>query len=156
MEIAVRHASGTDVPELVRLYRLLEAELTALKPIWRLTEGLAEPLEQTWERLLEDPDTSGVLATVDGVPAGFLLGRSEALLPQGGDDRMAAIRLIFTEPGFRKIGVGEALIDLFITEQRAAGHRYFDAHVPPGHRIAKNFFEANGFKARHIVMHREA
>jgi hypothetical protein len=28
--------------------------------------------------------------------------------------------------------------------------------VSPGHRIAKNFFEANGFKARHIVMHHDA
>ena len=31
----------------------------------------------------------------------------------------------------------------------------FDVRVLPGHRLAKNFFEANGFSARLIVMHRD-
>ena len=38
-------------------------------------------------------------------------------------------------------------------DYRAMGHHLFDAHVLPGHRLAKNFFEAGGFSARTIVMH---
>jgi hypothetical protein len=36
---------------------------------------------------------------------------------------------------------------------RADGHRLFDAHVLPGHRLVKNFFESGGFAARSIIMH---
>jgi hypothetical protein len=40
-----------------------------------------------------------------------------------------------------------------LTEHRALGIRLFDARVLPGHRLAKNFFEAGGFSARLIIMH---
>jgi GNAT superfamily N-acetyltransferase len=91
--------------------------------------------------------------TIDGVPVGFLLGRSNPLLPQAGEERIASVRLVFTEEAARGVGVGEAMLERFMTDHRATGHRLFDAHVSPGHRIAKNFYEAHGFKARHIVMH---
>lgn len=156
MEIDVRRAVVADVPELVRLYRLLEGEMVALKKIWRLTEGLPEPLEAGIGDALTESASLAFIGTFCGVPAGFLLGRTEPLLPQAGSEQMAAIRFIFTEPEFRELGVGEAMMDRFVGECRAAGLRYFDAHVSPGHRLAKNFFESHGFKARHIVMHRGA
>jgi len=40
-----------------------------------------------------------------------------------------------------------------MASMRAEGLRLFDARVSPGHRAAKNFFEAHGFSARLIVMH---
>jgi hypothetical protein len=45
------------------------------------------------------------------------------------------------------------MIQIVLAEFRASGHRLFDARVSPGHRLAKNFFESNGFSARLIVMH---
>jgi hypothetical protein len=38
---------------------------------------------------------------------------------------------------------------------RKRGISRFDAHVLPGHRLAKNFFEAGGFSARSITMHHD-
>jgi hypothetical protein len=38
---------------------------------------------------------------------------------------------------------------------RDRGITKFDAHVLPGHRLAKNFFEAGGFAARSITMHHD-
>jgi hypothetical protein len=38
---------------------------------------------------------------------------------------------------------------------RERGITKFDAHVLPGHRLAKNFFEAGGFSARSIIMHHD-
>jgi hypothetical protein len=38
---------------------------------------------------------------------------------------------------------------------RGRGITKFDAHVLPGHRLAKNFFEAGGFSARSIIMHHD-
>jgi ribosomal protein S18 acetylase RimI-like enzyme len=156
MEVSARPAVSTDVPELVRLYRRLTDEMVALKAVWAVTEGLPEPVEEAFEEAIAAEGSWVVLGFLDEAPVGFLLGRSEALLPQAGDDRMAAVRLIYTEPEAREVGVGEALMSGFFEERRAEGYRYFDAHVSPGHRLAKNFFESNGFKARHIVMHHEA
>jgi hypothetical protein len=45
--------------------------------------------------------------------------------------------------------------DLAMEKLRERGISKFDAHVLPGHRLAKNFFEAGGFSARSIVMHHD-
>jgi hypothetical protein len=42
-----------------------------------------------------------------------------------------------------------------LAELRQRGISKFDAHVLPGHRLAKNFFESGGFSARSIVMHHD-
>ncbi len=75
------------------------------------------------------------------------------MLPQAGGRTIGAIRLIFTDPEAREVGVGEAMMELYLREARAGGIGFFDAHVAPGHRLAKNFFESHGFSARRIVMH---
>jgi ribosomal protein S18 acetylase RimI-like enzyme len=156
MEVSARPATPADIPELVRLYRRLTDEMVALKAVWAVTEGLPEPAEGAFEAALAAEGTWVSVGRLDDAPVGFLLGRSESLLPQAGGERLAAVRLLYTEPEARQVGVGEALMDGFLEARRAEGYRYFDAHVSPGHRLAKNFFEANGFKARHIVMHHEA
>jgi hypothetical protein len=46
------------------------------------------------------------------------------------------------------------MMDAFMIDARARGITLFDAHVSPGHRESKNFFESHGFTARSIVMHR--
>ena len=155
MEVSARPAVLADIPELVRLYGRLIEEMVALKAVWALTEGLPEPLEHAFEAAITAGDSWVTVGSLDGAPVGFLLGRSEALLPQAGGERVAAVRLIYTEPEAREVGIGEALMSGFLEARRAEGYRYFDAHVSPGHRLAKNFFESNGFKARHIVMHHE-
>jgi hypothetical protein len=45
--------------------------------------------------------------------------------------------------------------DAVLSHLRGRGIHRFDAHVLPGHRLAKNFFEQGGFSARHIVMHHD-
>ncbi len=153
--IDVRHASLDDLEALVRLYRLLEEEMTELSPMWPLADGLPEPVTESLERVLLDPDTTVVLGHIDDVAVGFCLAQVEDLLPQAKGERLGSIRLVFVEPEARGVGVGEALRDLVLDELRGRGIRRFDAHVLPGHRMAKNFFEAGGFSARSIVMHHE-
>ena len=67
--------------------------------------------------------------------------------------RVAAIRMVFVEQEARAVGVGEVMRDTLMEEFRSTGHQLFDSHVLPGHRLAKNFFEAGGFAARSIIMH---
>ena len=96
-----------------------------------------------------------VLGEIDDYPFGFVLARIEGLLPQAGDEVVCAIRLVFVEPDAREVSVGEVMRDLVMDAMRERGISKFDAHVLPGHRLVKNFFEAGGFSARSIVMHHD-
>lgn len=153
MQISARPATLDDLEELTRLYRALAEEMGDYHRMWSLADGLDEPIETTLAAALEDSDTLIYLGTIDDVPLGFVMARSEPLLPQAGEQRIGSIRLVFTELDARGVGVGEAMREAIMDDLRARGHDLFDAHVLPGHRLAKNFFEAGGFSARSIVMH---
>ncbi len=153
MNVAARPATSGDLDELVRLYRRLAAEMKKYHQMWEVADGFPEPVDEAFRRALDDPDTVIYLGTIDGVTLGFILGRSEPLLPQAGGERIGSIRLVFTEPEAREVGVGEAMREAILDHLRDGGHRRFDAHVLPGHRLVKNFFESGGFSARSIVMH---
>lgn len=153
MEVAARRASHEDLPTLVGLYRELEAEMTSLHPMWPLADGLAEPIDQAFKDALTDESTFVYLGTIDGLAFGFLLARIERLLPQAKGEQIGSIRLVFVEFEAREVGVGEAMRDQTLSDLRQEGITRFDAHVLPGHRLVKNFFEAGGFAARSITMH---
>ena len=153
MEVGSRRATLDDLPALVDLYRSLEKEMVFLHPMWPLADGEPEPVEESLRKALEDPTAAVYVGTIDDVPVGLLLMRIEELLPQAGGARVGAIHLVFVDHDAREIGVGETMRDQALSEHRALGIRLFDAHVLPGHRLAKNFFEAGGFAARLIVMH---
>ena len=155
LHVAARPATVSDLPELLRLYRLLQAEMEGLRGLWTEADGLPAPVEEALATAVEDPETLVYIGTADDVPFGFILGYSAELLPQAQGERMATIKLVFTEEEARGVGVGEVMRDTVVEEFRATGHRWFDAHVLPGHRLAKNFFEAGGFSARFIIMNHE-
>ena len=153
MIVAARRATAEDLPELVRLYRILAAEMREYHSMWELADGLPEPVEGALAAALDDENTAVYLGTIDGLAFGFILGRSEPLLPQAGGERIGSIRFVFTEADAREVGVGEAMRETLLQDLRDRGLRRFDAHVLPGHRLVKNFFESGGFSARTIVMH---
>lgn len=155
MEYAVtaRPAGEDDLPVLLDLYRRMEREMTALHPMWPRADGFAEPVGETIRESLEDPQALFYLGELGGYPLGFIYGRSERLLPHEGGAGIGTIRMVFVEEEARGVGIGEALRDALLGEFRRRGHTLFDSHVLPGHRLAKNFFEAGGFSARSIVMH---
>jgi ribosomal protein S18 acetylase RimI-like enzyme len=155
MRVVARPADAADVPALMRLYRGLEAEMTALHPMWPLADGLAEPVESSFESLVGDPEALVVMGDIDGYPFGFAMARIEEILPQAAGEKIGSIRLIYVEPEAREISLGEEMRDYLIDELRRRGISRFDAHVLPGHRLAKNFFEAGGFSARAIIMHHD-
>lgn len=153
MEITARAATSDDLADLHALYRGLEAEMVALHPMWPLADGLPEPVADALSAALDDPDAVLVVGTVEGIPFGFLLARVEKLLPQADGLRIGSIRLVYVDHPSREVGVGEAMLAFALAELRDKGLVRFDAHVLPGHRLVKNFFEAGGFAARSITMH---
>lgn len=155
MRVSARPATADDLPVLLELYRRLEDEMTALHPMWPLTEGLAEPVEESLAGVLEDTNADLLVGEIEGIPFGFLLARVEELLPQARGEPLGSIRLVFSDPEAREVGVAEVMRENAMARLRERGITKFDAHVLPGHRLAKNFFEAGGFSARSIVMHHD-
>ncbi len=154
-EISVRHATELDIPTVAALYRLLEAEMIPLEEMWPLADGLPEPITDSLMYELERQDSTFVVGLVEGVVFGFLIARVEPLLPQADGERVGSIRFVFVDPLVREISLGEQMRDVVMTELRTEGIARFDAHVVPGHRLVKNFFEAGGFSARSIIMHHD-
>jgi ribosomal protein S18 acetylase RimI-like enzyme len=153
MEVTARQAEAADLPVLVSLYGQLAEEMTSLHPMWPLADGLPEPIDISFSDALADQDTIVYLGMIDGYPLGFLLARVEDLLPQAKGERVGSIRMVLVDADAREVGIGESMREMALGELRARGLKRFDAHVLPGHRLVKNFFEAGGFSARSIVMH---
>ena len=155
LTVTARFATTADVAILEELYSELENEMVALKPVWRLTDGLPEPVGASLVAAIAAEDSDVIVGELDGVAVGLLIWREVDLLPQAGGEQIGVIQVIFTSPEARHVGVGEAMIDSILEAAKGRGIDLFDAVVPPGHREAKNFFESHGFKARRIVMHRD-
>ena len=155
MNVTARPATEADLDTLTRLYRSLETEMVALHAMWPVADGLDEPVRDSFATALSDPDTVVLIGEIDGYPFGFLLARVEHLLAQSDGGRVGAIRLIFVDHDAREVAVGEAMRDMALQMLRERGITRFDAHVLPGHRLVKNFFESGGFSARSIIMHHD-
>lgn len=155
MKVTARPATETDLDTLTRLYRSLETEMVALHAMWPVADGLDEPVRESFAAALSDPDTVVLIGEIDGYPFGFLLARVERLLAQSDGGRVGAIRLIFVDHDAREVAVGETMRDMALEMLRERGLTRFDAHVLPGHRLVKNFFESGGFSARSIIMHHD-
>ena len=154
LPVLARAVTNDDINVLVRLYRALEDEMTPLSHLWPLADGLAEPIDEAFRLLVDDPAVVAAIGEIDDVALGFCVARVEPMHPQADGREIGSIRLIFVDQPAREVGVGEAMLEYVLAELRARGIGTFDAHVLPGHRLVKNFFEAGGFKARSIVMSR--
>lgn len=121
--------------------------------MWRLVSGLSSLSDL--DGLVAADRAVVVIGLFDGLPFGFLIATIDQMLPAAGDEPLGSIRYVFVDPEVREVGIGEAMADLALAQLRRRGITKFDAHVLPGHRLAKNFFEQNGFSARHIIMHHD-
>lgn len=155
MKVTARRASTQDIATLEAMYRSLEGEMEALHAMWPVADGLDEPVSGSFGDALGEPDTVVIIGEIEGHPFGFLMARVERLLAQADGERVGAIRLIYVDREAREVAVGEEMREMALDILRGRGITKFDAHVLPGHRLAKNFFEAGGFSARSIIMHHD-
>jgi len=155
MRATAREANYDDLDVLESLYRSLEQEMKSLHSMWPVADGLDEPVIESFREALADHDTVIIIGEVDGYPFGFLMARVERLLAQADGQLVGAIRLIYVDQEAREVAIGEEMREMVLHILRERGITKFDAHVLPGHRLAKNFFESGGFSARSIIMHHD-
>jgi GNAT superfamily N-acetyltransferase len=151
--VAARGAITSDIPILTDLYGPARDEQAALREAWPIADGLAEPIDEAFTAILDDDESFLVVGTIDDVVFGFVWAKIEDLLPQAAGERIGVIRLVYVDQPARMVAVGEAMLNLALSWLRDLGISRFDAIVSPGHRLAKNFFESAGFKARRITMY---
>jgi ribosomal protein S18 acetylase RimI-like enzyme len=148
---SARPATVDDLGEVLALARTGRVEQEGQRGglLWSARDARSEPLEAAVVDLLDDPAAHVVVGTIDGVVVGYGIGLVERL-------RDGAVHGVVTDlhvhPEARAVGVGEAMLRLLVGRLAAAGATTIDAHALPGAREAKNFFEAQGFTARLIVM----
>lgn len=155
MRATARRATLEDLDVLESLYHSLEQEMKGLHAMWPVADGLDEPVVESFRDALEDSDTILLIGEIDGCPFGFLMARVERLLAQADGELVGAIRLIYVDHEAREVAIGEEMRETALAILRERGITKFDAHVLPGHRLAKNFFESGGFSARSIIMHHD-
>jgi GNAT superfamily N-acetyltransferase len=108
---------------------------------------------EVWARHgeIEDSVHQVLVGTVDDLVMGYAVAHTE-LLPDGG--RLGVVTDLYTEPGIRELGVGEAMMDALVDWCREQGCFGVDSLALPGDRHTKNFFESFGLVARAIIVHR--
>jgi GNAT superfamily N-acetyltransferase len=144
---AVRVAVPGDAERFAELEREF---LTALVG-QRGGELAARPIRDPLAQLLGDGAHLVLMATLDSVVTGFAHGRVVDLEGQG---RRGVLDACFVEPEARGVGLGRLLLDEVLHWLQAQGCPGVDGVALPGDRVAKNFFEAAGFKARQLTMYR--
>ena len=153
--VSSRHATRDDLQSLAGLYRALEQEMVALHTMWPQADGLDEPIDSSLESAISDDDVIVLMGSIDEYPFGFLIATVDPMLEQAQGEQIGAIRFIYVDQEAREVAIAEAMRDQVLAELRERGISKFDAHVLPGHRLAKNFFESGGFSARSIIMHHD-
>lgn len=101
--------------------------------------------------LLDDTSRLALVGTLDGVVTGVAVCHRE---DRTGHGRVGVFDACYVEPEARGMGLGGLLLDTATAWFESQGCAGIDGVALPGDRSAKRFFEAAGFKARMITMHR--
>jgi GNAT superfamily N-acetyltransferase len=149
---ASRPASADDIPRVVELAELMRAELAAMRggALWLERDAWPEPLVDAYTALLARDDARLFVGTIDDVIVGLAAVVVETLRS---GVRLGIVTDLFVELAAREVGVGEVLAESLVEHCQTVGCVGVDATALPGHRAAKNFFEAHGFIARALTMH---
>ena len=100
--------------------------------------------------LLAGPRRRVLVGTIEGT----VVGLAVAHLDDVGESALGVVDGCYVEPGARGVGVGRALVEGLLSWFSSVSCRGVDVTALPGDRQTKNFFEAAGFKARLITMHK--
>jgi len=148
-----RVATQADLPRLAELAEQAVEELRVGRGgvVWERTTARRGPFQDQFVAELASPDHHIVVGTLDEDVLGYGVVRLERLVDGG---LLGIITDLYSEPGARGVGIGEATMNALVAWCTEAGCFGVDSLALPGDRHTKNFFESFGLVARAIVVHR--
>jgi GNAT superfamily N-acetyltransferase len=151
------HARPAEPTDLDRLAELAGSARTELEPtrggsVWIRREARPEPVRDSIEAAIADPDQLVLVGQLDGTMVGYAIARLE---PLRDGELLTVLDDLYVEPGARSVGLGELLMNHVVDWARSRGSFGIDSLALPGNRATKNFFESFGLVARAIVVHRD-
>ena len=153
-EEAARPATSTDIDDIVVLAAALRAQMSAERggPLWAAHDALPIATPELLTARLEAAGLATMVGTLDGAVLAYGFAHSESI---GATGLIGVIDELFVLEPARAVGLGETLLRALVDWCTAAGITHgIDATALPGDRLAKNFFESAGFKARRLIMHK--
>ena len=152
-EEGTRPATEDDVARLAELADAAVEELRQGKggEVWARHSGRRAPFEPQLAAEVGDAAHHVLVGTVDDVIMGYGVASIEVLADGG---RLGIVTDLYTDPGTRELGIGEAMMEALVEWCRAQGCFGVDSLALPGDRHTKNFFESFGLVARAIIVHR--
>lgn len=149
--LTIRRAVEADVPELLRLYRILDREMAAMQPDFYC----AAPRDRAFlVRVIREAGGEIFLAQQDGAAVGFALVR-EAWSPEYScvlPHRFADLYDLAVEPAARGRGVGRALVQEVKRWARGRGLEYVELSVLAENMTAAALYAGEGFREASRVM----
>lgn len=121
-------------------------------PLLMAREARLDALPARLQAAVEDPAATLIVGCYDGVVLGYGLAWVEELAD---GRRLGLLDDLLVDTEARDSGIGEAIMNLMLTELTKAGCFGVDSRALPGDRHTKNFFESFGLKARLLIMHRD-
>lgn len=145
-----RRAAESDLARLEELAAAALAELAGQERGGRVFTTREVGGRAMGEWLADTASSIVVAGTFEDHVVGIGTGRVETLRDGAAH---GTIEALYVEPGARGVGVGEAMMGELLAWFGERGVVGVDAMALPGMRETKNFFEANGFTARLLVVH---
>lgn len=152
-EESARPATPDDLPSVAALAAGLRAGIADQRggALWLAHDAAPAPTVTDLAAARDDPDALVLVGTLDGQVLAYALAHTERLAD---GRRLGVVDELLVEEAARGVGLGETLLVELERWARHEGCLGLDATALPGDRTAKNFFEAAGFTARRLVMHR--
>lgn len=151
---SARRATEQDIAALNPLAAALRDELREHRGglMWELAESDSRDPDSRFATALALDDEIIIVGEFEGVVCGYAWA---VTIPLADGRLRAVIPEIYVDPGARKVGLGETMLDAVTAWAIDQGCIGLDAMALPGTRDTKNFFETAGMKSRMLIVHRE-
>lgn len=140
--VAVREAGPEDVPALMAMWdelREMAGRLDRVVPV-----PSEDSVRQRLHRLMDNPNTRALVAVVDGEVAGMAVLTATAYAPLF-EQRAVHADYLHVRDGFRRRGVGKALLAAAVSFAEEAGVEHVMTSVLPQMRETQRFYARLGF-----------
>ena len=140
----MRRATADDLDECAALLARARDELAGKRGAAQLLAAGRGGVAAWWDA---GPDRTLLVGEFEGATVGLAAGRV-------GERGVGAVDCCYVRPEARRVGVGGAMLEALVAWFREAGCTEIDAAALPGDRDTKQLYEAAGFTARLLILHR--